>query len=92
MERADDQLKEIMDRCRRMETRLTKFLELQGFDTKVQRPIWDNGAIDIPSLSCSVRECLALVPEAWPQDAEIIVTHRGVEVLSFYLPPPNGDK
>lgn len=88
MERTEDQLKEIMDRCRRMETRLTKFLEMHGFDTKVQRPLWDNGVVDIPSLACSVRECLNVVPENWSPDSEIIITHRGVEVASLYLPPP----
>lgn len=79
-------LKEIADRCRRMETRLTKFLEVQGFDTKVKKPEWLDGTIEIPSMSCSVKDILSVIPEGWDHDREIFVTHKGMDVLSFFPP------
>lgn len=81
-----DQIKEIADRCRRMETRLTKFLEIQGFDTKTQKPVWKHGVIDIPSMLCGVSDILAVVPSDWNRDDELIVIHKGEEVMCLFLP------
>lgn len=81
------QLKEITDRCRRMETRLTKFLEAQGFDTQVRRPVFlTSGEIQIPSISCSITECLSVVPPDWDAEKEIFVTHKGEAVMSLFMP------
>lgn len=79
-------LKEIQDRCRRMETRLTKFLEQQGFDTKIKRPEWKCGTIEITNLSCALKDLLELVPHDWDRDEEVVVLYRGEEVLSFFVP------
>lgn len=82
--------KEMLDRLRRVETRLTKFLNAQGFDTGVKRPEWNrSGSVTIPSMACSVQECLAAVPETWDPEEEVIVLHQGQEVMSFYIPGRN---
>lgn len=78
------ELREIKDRCRRMETRLTKFLESQGFETKVKRPTWRKGWVDIPSLECSVKDILSVVPEDWPVEDGVIVAHHGRELFDLY--------
>lgn len=81
----DDSIREIVDRCRRIETRVTKFLESQGFDTKVRRPEWrDTGVIVIPSLACSIRDCIVVVPANWDNDQPIDVMHQGAVVMQFY--------
>lgn len=74
-------MKEVMDRCRRMETRLTRFLELQGFDTQTAKPMWQaDGVIHIPSPATSLKDCLAVIPETWVRGDVIQIQHRG-EVL-----------
>lgn len=81
-----EQLKEIADRCRRMETRLTKFLESQGFETKVKKPEWQAGSVEVPSTACAIKDIVAAVPADWDTEDEIIVTHKGDEIMSIYLP------
>lgn len=83
----DTTLKEIADRCRRMETRLTKFMEAQGFDTRVQRPLFlSTGELRVPSLAVSLQDCLAVIPSDWSDEDEIFVTHQGDTVLSLFMP------
>lgn len=83
----NDPLKEIADRCRRMETRLTKFLESQGFDTRVQRPIFlPTGELRVPSLAISLQDCIAVIPPNWSEDEEIFVTLQGEPVMSVFVP------
>jgi hypothetical protein len=59
---SDPLMKEVLDRCRRMETRLTRFLESQGFDTKARRPTFVKGMLFIPSMACSIQDCVAAIP------------------------------
>lgn len=71
MKTESEQMKELLDRVRRMETRLTAFLVAQGATTTTEKPEWqhndqgyaDSGAIHIPSLDCSLRTILAAVPK-----------------------------
>lgn len=67
-----------------METRLTKFLEVQGFETKVKKPVWRSGVVDIPSLECSIKDILAAVPDDWPDEDGIYVVHHGQEIADIY--------
>jgi hypothetical protein len=68
-------LKEMTDRLRRMETRLTRFMEAMGFDTEVRRPQFRDGLLDLPTDAASVRDCLAAVPAHWHGPIELI--HKG---------------
>jgi hypothetical protein len=58
---------EIVDRVRRIETRFTKFMEAQGFDTQVAKPIWitvgQEGYILAPSPAVALREILDVIPK-----------------------------
>ena len=58
------QLDEIVDRVRRTETRLTKFMEAQGFDTQVARALWvpDPGYVLVPSPAIAIQEVIAVIP------------------------------
>jgi hypothetical protein len=78
-------LKEVVDRCRRIETRLTRFLEAQGIDAGGLRPVFARGEIQIPSKGASLQECLNVIPPTWNPDEEIFVTHKGEYVMSIFL-------
>lgn len=64
--------KEVADRLRRIETRLTKYLEAQGFDTQAQKARWNprEQAVEIPSRAIALKEILDCIP----------ITHIGQEV------------
>lgn len=79
------QLQEVVDRCRRMETRLTKFLETQGFDTKVRRPLWRNGEVIVPSMATSLHDVLATIPAEWNKSNEVQVYCKSDFVMSVFL-------
>ena len=70
--------REMSDRLRRIETRLTRFMEAQGFDTEVRRPVFNAGHLDIPTDATSLRDILAAVPPDW--DGGVVVLHKGVVV------------
>lgn len=81
-----EKVDEIHDRTRRIETRLTKCMEHLGFDTGVGRPEYRRGSVHIPSLSTSLQDILAAVPEAHPRDYNVGVMHKDKLVLTFKLP------
>ena len=56
--------KEMADRLRRIETRLTKYLEAQGFDTQAQKARWNyrEEAVEIPSRNIALKEILECIP------------------------------
>lgn len=79
--------KETVDRLRRIETRLTKYLQWRGFDTHTTLPQWtvheDRGVLSIPALSCSLKDCLAAIPPDWDLDVEIRL--KGDMVCGLYM-------
>lgn len=79
-------LTELRDRMRRVETRITKFLESQGFDTGTKRPRWDRGVIHIPSPQTGMKDILEAIPPGWDPDAPVHVVHEGDELAWVYLP------
>lgn len=81
-----DQLTEIQDRLRRVETRLTKFMEWSGFDSQVRKPRWSSGTIVVPSLGATLKDCLEVVPADWSNSSAIFVVHKEQTVLEFFLP------
>ena len=82
----DPALKEITDRTRRIETRLTRYLESRGFDTQVQKPTWVGpGRIEVPTRACSLGDCLSVVPHNWDPDEEIMVYCGKDLLMSFIL-------
>ena len=82
-----DYCKEAAERTRRIETRLTKWLVAQGFETGSSMPIWyDDGVVEVPSRATSLADCLAVIPEDWDRDYEITVMFGG-HVLGVVLKP-----
>lgn len=82
----EKKLSEMLDRTRRIETRLTRYLEQNGFETGVQRPTWDpRGVIHIPTRACSIHDMLAVIPPEWPLTEEIIVRIHGDFVMAIYM-------
>lgn len=80
-----DANREVLDRVRRIETRLTKYLEAQGFDTGAVKPVWRDGVVYLPSGACSIHDILRATPPNWPKDAPIAIAVRGSKVCSILL-------
>lgn len=80
-----DPVVETLDRVRRIETRLTKYLEHIGFTTGAQRPAWHDGTIVLPSMDCSLKDTLAAIPHDWDPLRAVYVTHAGRDVSVLYL-------
>lgn len=78
-----EMIREALDRARRIETRLTRFLEEQGFDTGAQHARWRNGIIEVPSPACSIRDLLAAIPPEWECEEPIGVYVKGDFLMSF---------
>lgn len=59
---------ELLDRVRRIETRVTKIGHHMGVDVGGGRPSWDErrGRIMLPSPNCSISECINVVPRGHP--------------------------
>lgn len=74
-----EKLDEVVERTRRIETRLTKFMEQEGFDTQVARAAWlNNGTVTVPSLAISLKEILAIIPEG--HEGAVPIMHKGQRV------------
>jgi len=85
----EENIKEITDRCRRLETRITKFMEYQGFDVQSKKPRFQQRPgeppeIVIHSLHTSIQDCLATIPEGWTNEDQINVTIKGEFVFALY--------
>lgn len=87
-------LKEMGKRMMRMETRITKFLELQGFDTQVSRARWDgeNSILNIPSKDISLRECIDTIPKGCAADVYVHSDGREDTFVCFIDPVPPKDQ
>lgn len=59
-----DTSNEVLDRTRRIETRLTRLIQAMGFDPGSQKPQYDEaeGVLHVPSRHVSLQECLTAIP------------------------------
>ena len=71
---------ELLDRSRRIETRVTKIGIALGVDVGGGKPVWGEGKIILPTPNCSVGECLAIVPQEWNL-ADPVALYVGDEYL-----------
>ena len=77
----EEKMDEALDRLRRLETRFTKFMEKEGYDTGVARASWlRRGAVTIPTPATSIREILSVIPAKYTQPVE--VTLKGVVIAT----------
>lgn len=79
---------EILERVRRMETRITELCHFLGLSTKSAKPTWsaEQGSVIIPTDACSLRDILAAVPDGILRgpDNEVEIWHKGRFVASLY--------
>lgn len=70
----DPHTREILERARRIETRLTQLLIASGIDAQQQRPVFDakRARLTVPSPHSSLKEMLDNIPDGW-QDRAIAV-------------------
>ena len=80
-----DPIIEMQDRLRRIETRLTAWMEWSGFDTQRQRAVFNNGVIEIPSLDIRLKDLLDAIPTSLDHASydEIAVVYKGQNILLF---------
>jgi hypothetical protein len=82
------QLQEVVDRTRRVETRLTKLIIALGFETGARKPVWDaeHHSIVVPNASTSLADCIDVFPaELGDLDAAPVV-HEG-RLLGYLMRP-----
>lgn len=73
---SEEAVKEILDRVRRTETRVTKMGHAMGVDVGGGRPIWNAAQkrVMLPSPNCSIGECLAIIPaESKSEDVDLYI-------------------
>ena len=76
-----DRIGEIQDRIRRIETRLTAWMQWSGFETQVQKSVWVSdpaGTIEVPSRDVRLKDVLAAIPDDWC--GPILIVHKGAPI------------
>jgi len=81
-------IKEILDRTRRLETRLTSFMQSQGFDVRTEKPVFStyDFTLTIPSMRTQLQDIIDAVPSEVMLTEEIEVIHKGEVVAMIYKP------
>lgn len=70
---AHDLIKQIADRARRTETRVTMIAHHLGVDAGGEKPTWEDGNLFIPSPMCSLKDCIAAVPGHFREGVDVFV-------------------
>lgn len=85
-------LQEMKDRLRRIETRLTRYLEMQGFDTERKLPYFKSrplgsetvGEIEVPSMMTSIEDIVNAIPSDWNPLHSVRIIHKRALVCYVY--------
>lgn len=88
-----EELKEVRDRLRRMETRLVKLMEHMGFDSERKLPDFKTqplgservGVIELPSILTSIEDIAKAIPDDWDPMLQVRVMHKGELVCYVYV-------
>lgn len=72
---------EVLDRVRRIETRVTKMAIAMGLPNQAQRPVFSAGRIHITSPHTSLHELRTAIPEGWTGLVEIYIGNDHVSTL-----------
>lgn len=80
--------REVLDRVRRIETRLTKIGDHMGVDTGGGKPFWNAAQkrVIIPTPNCSMGDILRAVPDELKGE-EIDVFVHGEYLLTLFVDP-----
>lgn len=83
----NNEMKELLDRTRRIETRLTAYLERQGEPIGNQKPVWDHttNSILVPNMDCSIGKCISEVPIDHRGVVQVIHQRTGETVVKFLM-------
>lgn len=76
--------REVVDRLRRMETRLVRILEHLGINSQRQKPSFEEDGIHIVSMETSIADILAAIPDGTERHQYIAVSHKGEVVTTIY--------
>lgn len=83
------QMTEVSDRARRMETKMTAFLEWFGQDTRSEKPefslVRGRAVVTIPTPNVSLFDLIRCVPKDYESDEPISVYHRGDVIMQFFV-------
>lgn len=83
---ADRNSVEILQRAKRIETKVSRLMERMGFvDEAGDRPTWEDGSVRIPSMEVAFKEILAVIPKKW--DAQVLIVHQR-QTLATIKPMP----
>jgi hypothetical protein len=85
-----DQLKEIVERVRRIETRTTIIGQHLGADVGGGTPRWTlnrdgSGRITVPTANCSLGQLMKVIPHNWEHGAHVYVNSDFLFALT--IPP-----
>lgn len=78
---------EILQRARRIETRVTQLLVHLGIDAGAQKPIFDPGnlqgraTVTLPSRHSSLAEIIAAIPETFAGPVDVFIGGERIAVL-----------
>lgn len=78
------QLDRIESRMRRVETRLTKYIEAQGVDTGARKPHMEHGDMIAPGYFCTLADLFDNVPrevQTRGEAVEVMVGDRRVAII-----------
>lgn len=82
----DPNLREVVDRVRRIETRVTKIGEHFDIDVGGGKPMWRDGKVIVPSPNCSVGAILKIIPESvGAQDVDVYI--KGDYLFTLFVDP-----
>lgn len=69
------EISEIRDRMLRMETKLTELCNHMGL-AQGSKPAWQvdkgYGVVGLPSLGCSIRDIVGVIPPGWADDTYVM--------------------
>lgn len=80
------QIKDMFERMRRVETRITKMMQHMGMDPGGMRPIWRDGTVIVPNAHTGMQDILDTIPPHWPRDDEVFVQFKSKTIGSILLP------
>jgi hypothetical protein len=81
---------EMLDRMRRIETRLTSYLDAQGHVLKgAKRPRWEPttsaALVQVASVQTGMKDILDVIPREWK--SRVYIVHNGVTLACLEGPP-----
>lgn len=72
---------EILQRARRIETRLTGLIVAMGYDTESQRPTLVDGRVQLPSRHTSMQQVIDIIPDDSVGPVEVYIGDRLIAMV-----------